>query len=113
MHNCGTTYFSIMFRGENAKNFGDYSDGFSPANQTGLMGTSVPGCSVADDFNHELGDPTEGRIAAALAFRARNNQSCPAPSGFSPPRLAKASFGPDQDGGWPVSKPAARSNRIL
>ena len=113
MDNCGTTYFSIMFRGENDKDFGDYSDGFSPANQTGVVGTTVPGCSVADDFTRELGDPAEGRIAAALAFRASNNQTCPAPSGFSEPRLAKANFGPDAFGGLPVSKPAARNNRII
>jgi C-terminal processing protease CtpA/Prc len=113
MDNCGTTYFSIMFRGENAKNFGDYSDGFSPANQTGLAGTTLPGCSVADDFTHELGDPDEGRIAAALAFRASNNQTCPAPSGISPPRVSKAGFGVDESGGLAVSKPAARANRII
>ena len=110
--NCGTTYFSIEFRGENAANFGDYSDGFSPANQAGTVGVAVPGCSVADDFSHELGDADEARIAAALAFRASNNQSCPAPSGISPPRLAKASFGLE-DNGLAVSKPAALSNRIL
>jgi len=110
--NCGTTYFSIEFRGENAANFGDYSDGFSPANQTGTVGVSVPGCSVADDFSHELGDADEGRIAAALAFRASNNQSCPAPSGISPPRLAKASFGLEPNA-LAVSPPATRSNRIL
>jgi len=113
MDNCGTTYFSIQFRGENAKNFGDYSDGFSPANQTGVVGTTVPGCSVADDFTHELGDPAEGRIAAALAFRASNNQACPAPSGFSEPRLSKANYRPGEAGGLLVSKPAARANRIL
>ncbi len=112
MDNCGTTYFSIQFRGENAMNFGEYSDGFSPANQSGAVGISVPGCSVADDFSHELGDADEGRIAAALAFRASNNQSCPAPSGFSEPRVAKASF--DLEGrGLAVSKPAVTSNRIL
>ena len=53
--NCGTTYFTIQFRGENAANFGDYTDGFSPANTQGVRGTVVPGCSVADDFTHELG----------------------------------------------------------
>ncbi len=111
LDNCGTTYFSIQFRGENAANFGDYSDGFSPANQTGTVGVSVPGCSVADDFSHDLGDADEGRIAAALAFRASNHQSCPAATGVSPPRLAKASFG--FGSGLVVSKPAARSNRIL
>ena len=75
--NCGTTYFSIQFRGENAANFGDYTDGFSPANTPTNAGTSVPGCSVADDFNHALGDVGEARIAAALGFRASNNQTCP------------------------------------
>jgi hypothetical protein len=51
---CGTTYFSIQFRGENDAGFGDYSDGFSPANAGSNAGTLVAGCSVADDFSHEL-----------------------------------------------------------
>jgi C-terminal processing protease CtpA/Prc len=112
--NCGTTYFSIQFRGENAANFGDYTDGFSPANTpTSSRGTSVSGCSVADDFTHGLGDAAEGRIAAALAFRASNNQTCPVASGASgPPRVAKVTNGLDLGDGLAVSKPAARSNRI-
>jgi hypothetical protein len=111
--NCGTTYFSIQFRGENAANFGDYSDGFSPANQAANKGTPVPGCSVADDFTHAMGNAGEGRIAAALAFRASNNQTCPAPSGDSLPRLSKNSLGVDGSFGFAVSKPAARTNRII
>lgn len=113
--NCGTTYFSIQFRGENAANFGDYTDGFSPANTAVNAGTSVPGCSVADDFSHELFDPAERRTAAALAFRAGNNVSadCPAASGASDPRLAKASFQNAPDHRLWVSKPAARMNRIM
>jgi carboxyl-terminal processing protease len=111
--NCGTTFFSIQFRGENDAGFGDYSDGFSPANTAANAGTVVPGCSVADDFTRELGDPTEGRIAAALAFRASNNQTCPAASGFTDPRLSKASFQNASDRNLWVSKPAARMNRII
>jgi carboxyl-terminal processing protease len=111
--NCGTTYFTIQFRGENAANFGDYTDGFSPANTTASAGTLVPGCSVADDFTHALGDVTEGRIAAALNFRASNNQSCPAASGAADPRLSKASFAESADQRLWVSKPAARLNRIV
>ncbi len=42
--NCGTTYFSIEFQGVNAKGFGGYGDGFSPANTTPAVGVSVPGC---------------------------------------------------------------------
>ncbi|MDE2050163.1 MAG: peptidase [Gammaproteobacteria bacterium] len=78
--NCGTTYFSIQFQGVNAKGFGGYGDGFSPANTTPSVGTLVPGCSVADDFSHALGDPSEGRLAAALAYLANPQAStCPSP----------------------------------
>lgn len=85
--NCGTTYFTIQFKGVNAADFGDYTDGFSPANTQSNVGTVVPGCSVGDDFTALLGDPSEGRLAAALAYRA--TQSCPAPSGMGPPGLSK------------------------
>ena len=59
-----------------------------------------------------MGDAAEGRIAAALAFRASNNQTCPAANGFSPPLVSKASVFPDGSG-LEVSKPAARLNRIV
>ena len=77
--NCGTTYFTVQFRGVNAKGFGDYSDGFSPANVTGVEGTEMPGCSVADDFEHDFADPGEARLAAALRYR--RDGTCPAPTG--------------------------------
>ena len=78
--NCGTTYFSIEFQGVNAKGVGGYGDGFSPANTTPAAGVSVPGCSVADDFDHALGDPSEGRIATALAYLANPvPATCPSP----------------------------------
>jgi carboxyl-terminal processing protease len=73
--NCGTTYFTIQFRGVNDKGFGDYSDGFSPANTEGVDGVVVPGCSVPDDFSAALGDPNEARLAAALMYLAA--QKCP------------------------------------
>jgi hypothetical protein len=73
--NCGTTYFTIEFQGVNAQGFGDYPDGFSPANTASRPGVTLPGCSVGDDFGHALGDPSEARLSAALAYR--NDQSCP------------------------------------
>jgi len=85
--NCGTSYFTIQFRGVNAMNFGDYTDGFSPANTQANVGTVVPGCSVGDDFTAQLGDTAEGRLAAALAYR--DTQSCPAASGLAQPGLGK------------------------
>ena len=81
--NCGTTYFSIQFRGFNAKGFGDFTDGFSPENTNQTEGIPLPGCSVADDFEHALGDPLEGRLAAALSYR--EDGTCPAASGEAPP----------------------------
>lgn len=61
--NCGTTYFSIEFKGVNHKGFGDFADGFAPT------------CRVSDDLGHAVGDPAEGMLAAALAYR--NNNACP------------------------------------
>ena len=86
--NCGTTYFTIQFRGVNALNFGDYTDGFSPVNTPPAnKGTEVPGCSVGDDFTAQLGDTSEGRLAAALVYR--ETQTCPAPSGLAQPGFSK------------------------
>ncbi len=86
--NCGTTYFTIQFRGVNAVNFGDYTDGFSPANTVNNIGTVVPGCSVADDYTKLLGDPTETRLSVALA--QQSGQACPPATGLGPdPHLSK------------------------
>jgi carboxyl-terminal processing protease len=103
--NCGTTYFSIEFQGDNAMGFGDYPDGFSPQNSPSLTSAVLPGCSVADDFGHELGDPAEGRLAAALGYRS--GQSCPSPpSGAAPalPAMAAQAL---------VHREFWRENRIL
>jgi hypothetical protein len=80
--NCGTTYFTIQFKGTNDLGFGDYTDGFSPA-AADDDATLIAGCSIEDDFAHQLGDQDEARLAGALAFRASNNQTCPAASGAS------------------------------
>ncbi len=78
--NCGTTYFTIQFQGINAMNFGDYTDGYSPANTASNPGELLPGCSVADDFSNSLGDQAEARLAAALDFRDSPG-TCPVASG--------------------------------
>ena len=73
--NCGTTYFTIQFSGVNAKGFGDYVGGFAPVEGATEEGANVPGCRAADDFNHPLGDPAEGRLATALSYR--DSSVCP------------------------------------
>jgi hypothetical protein len=60
-----------------------------------------------------MGDAAEGRIAAALAFRASNNQSCPLASGDSQPRVGKMNLDRGNGPSLAVSESAARSNRIL
>lgn len=106
--NCGTTYFSIQFRGVNNKGFGDYSDGFSPINSSGFSSTSVPGCSVGDDFSHALGDVAEARLAAALNYRLSG--TCPAPSGFVQPTLR---FSAPPSGPALVAPLSPLNNRLL
>lgn len=75
--NCGTTYFSVQFKGVNELNFGEYTDGFSPMNTLQLPGTLIPGCSIADDLDHQLGDPNERMLSVALAYRTNNQCSLP------------------------------------
>jgi C-terminal processing protease CtpA/Prc len=99
--NCGTTYFSIQFKGVNDVGFGDYTDGFVPENAPSANGAvTLPGCAVADDFTHALGDPTEGRLAAALQYAATS--TCPTATALAAPALEAK-----------VMKPVWLMNRIL
>jgi carboxyl-terminal processing protease len=110
--NCGTTYFSIEFKGINDAGFGDYSDGFSPMNTTAaLKGVLLPGCSVADDFVHALGDPMEARLAAALAYRGAGAAACPTPSGLAPDRVKIQSVQNANPSDAIISKSPLRENR--
>ena len=84
--NCGTTYFTIQFRGVNDKGFGDFADGFFPSEVADPDGAALPGCAVADDFDHGFGDPREASLAAALHFRERG--ACPCPD-CAPEAVAK------------------------
>ncbi len=93
--NCGTTFFAIQFQGVNNKGFGDYADGFVP-------GGVFPGCTVADDFTHALGDPAEAQLAAALQYRA--SSTCLAARTLEPRAAASGAV---------IPKPAWRQNRIV
>lgn len=77
-------------------------------NATGTVGVQVPGCAVADDFDHALGDRSEGRLAAALGYLA--NGSCPAVSA-SRPGVRTAQAPPLREG--LLYKSPWRENRIL
>lgn len=103
--NCGTTYFSIQFRGINAAGFGDYADGFTPSGTATGTATEPPGCNVADDFSHALGDPAEAVLAAALQFR--DGGSCP------PLSLSLTSVPIGAGAGLTFDKPPWRTSRLL
>jgi hypothetical protein len=82
---CGTTYFSIEFKGVNAQGFGDYTDGFVPSNVLNANGgVPVDGCAVADDYNHALGDVNEADLSVALGWLSTGAAACPTPSAVSP-----------------------------
>ena len=72
--NCGTTYSTIQFKGENAKGFSDFGYGFIPsAIDNGR--DRVRGCVVTDDLSHLLGDENERMLATALHYIEQNE--CP------------------------------------
>ncbi|HET9624864.1 MAG TPA: S41 family peptidase [Kofleriaceae bacterium] len=101
--NCGTTYFSIQFKGENAAGFGDYSDGFVP-------GQTFKGCAVADDFTHQLSDPAEKLTAAAVYYRDHN--ACPPGAAQAAPVVARDRAALSRAGALALPKPLWLQNRI-
>ena len=108
--NCGTTYFSIQFRGVNEANFGDYTDGFSPA-AVDDGEANVRGCQEADDYSEQLGNPAENRLEVALAYQA--GQGCIDPIGAASGDVAgKASFKRNTSDGE-IYRSFFDSNRIL
>ncbi|MES3024610.1 MAG: S41 family peptidase [Pseudomonadota bacterium] len=104
--NCGTTYFAVQFKGVNQLGYGDYSDGFIPGGTAGAA-NNLPGCAIADDFNHALGDVGEASIAAALRYRA--NGSC-APIAAS---AAARTFSRVFDHAPMLGRSLMRENRIV
>jgi carboxyl-terminal processing protease len=115
--NCATTYFSIEFKGVNDVGFGDYAAGFSPVVRSGQpAGARLPGCEVADDYAHDLGDPAERLLKVAMDYRV-NNRSCALASssdgsGIPRVRISEAASGVE---GLPLRVPEEpwRHNRIL
>lgn len=72
--NCGNAFYPIEFRGENALGQADFTNGFAPT------------CRVADDLDHERGDPNEAMLAAALTHIRTG--SCPTHTQGTAPRAA-------------------------
>ncbi|MGB0905940.1 MAG: S41 family peptidase [Maricaulaceae bacterium] len=109
--NCGETYFTIQFRGENDLGFGDYSDGFNPQNAVNPFGELIEGCLMADNYSQQLGAPTEDLLAAALQYR--EDGTCPAVNTsaktYEAPNLSKASY----EQGDLLSDPRIRQKLML
>lgn len=98
--NCGTTYFAIQFKGVNQQGYGDYGDGMAPN----------AGCVVADDFNHQLGDKAEARLAAALALRSSG--SCSVSAKTTVQGLEKAAE-PEAEQPYLPGRSPLRENRLI
>lgn len=104
--NCGTTYFTIQFKGVNDKGFGEYSDGFVPSDSDDGFAL-VKGCEVRDDFGHPLGDAGEWRLATALNYM--ESGSC----GVYASSYAGVRSLVGRDDGARLVKPQWRENRIM
>ena len=100
--NCDTTYFTIQFQGVNDQGYGGYTEGFTPDN--GSSTASLPGCAVGDDFTHELGDPNEARLQAALQYLATGSCRSTVTKAAAQP--------PGASSGRALQPPALRSNRF-
>lgn len=104
--NCGETYYTIQFQGENDKAFGEYSAGFAPQNASSNGSVAIAGCQVTDDLDYQLGDTNEPLLAAALQYRI--DSSCPAPAATTVQQMsfvdAKADF--EKGVGLDIRQPA-------
>ena len=111
--NCGTTYFTIQFKGVNDKGFGEYSDGFIPSaidNGKDL----VKGCLLGDDLTRALGDESEKNLSAALYYKVNN--SCPViTANSSSGKLQKTSVPDDELSNvtGSLNKPFGLTDRIM
>ncbi|HWI80495.1 S41 family peptidase [Ramlibacter sp.] len=74
---CGATYQAVQFESLNSQGVGGFTAGFQPT------------CAVADDLEHQLGDPQEGRIAAALAYVATGRCSAGTAAALRAPKPAQ------------------------
>jgi len=74
--NCGSTYYTVQFKGENDAGFGDYADGLMPVKlpEAGKL-AQVQGCPMSEDYLHDLGDEQEILLASALYYQTNND--CP------------------------------------
>ncbi len=87
--NCGETYFTVQFSGQNDKGFGDYADGFTPMDDPSVIGEKITGCIVPDDFFNALGSESEALLETALAYQASGE--CPV-STVASAALSKPSY---------------------
>ncbi|MDC7676215.1 S41 family peptidase [Asticcacaulis machinosus] len=95
--NCGETYYTIQFQGVNHAGFGDYADGFVPANAATSTGVKIAGCSANDDLTRELGDSTEGLLRAAIGYATTG--ACPTPPPVATSAIQSGAFSSRNAGG--------------
>jgi carboxyl-terminal processing protease len=110
--NCGTTYFSIQFRGVNAVGFGDYAEGFTVNRANAVPLAKLPGCTATDDLTRDLGDLNEEQLHVATVFRETGACTGTAPLAADRVHAASSAVGESGTAIVPPSHPW-RDNRIL
>lgn len=71
-HHCGYSITPITFHSLNSDGDGGYFDGL------------IPNCTTPDDLLHDLGDPEEAQLSAALALL--NGEACPSSKSSAVPQ---------------------------
>lgn len=74
---CGITYAAVNYEAVNARGEGGFINGIEPT------------CMAPEDFEHDLGDANEGRLAAAMAY-IRTGACPPAAGQFAASRARAA-----------------------
>lgn len=85
--NCSITYYGVQVQVKNGKDFGEYTDGFTPINTPSNKGVKVKGCYVEDDLTKTVGTDNDTLLKAALQYR--KDESCPAAPSDVPSYIQK------------------------
>jgi carboxyl-terminal processing protease len=111
--NCGTTYFSIQFRGVNALGFGDYVEGFTATRTNGNPQAKLPGCIAGDDLSRDLGDPAEDQLRTAVVYRNGGGCTAITPAEAGSDRVRAASATDSEGTAIRIPSEFWRENRLL
>ena len=74
--NCSTTYFTIQFKGSNAKGFGEYSDGFIPVDSDDMSAANVRDVGFLQLVVQAYGRELDKEVRAQLLLAYHKDWGC-------------------------------------